>query len=331
MPEFNKAFKKWFGDSKVVNADGSPKVVYHGTSAQFDIFEPQYDKGVGVLRNQGTFPFSDNLKTAKSFIDWDHDQRVISAFLSLQNPADYRDRAQIESIVASILQAERDGVRFLDSQQARLLGDGGDLYALLELRTQMALSDDVVEIEDPLERIIQFATSGDYGFFETTGMADALKRFGFDGWITTERQGTTYAAFYPEQIKSIENDGTWDPSDPNIMSNPDDRLPPGFSGFDVPDEPPKALTAADLMRRGIFVDARPGVALKVAGVRFVIERVFSPHEAMAKKVGAKRKMFNIWQQDTVTVREQKGAPDTTAAMPVVLEDAFEDVLESMEE
>jgi GNAT superfamily N-acetyltransferase len=35
------AFKRWFGDSKVVNEDGSPKVVYHGTDKpDFNIFNP---------------------------------------------------------------------------------------------------------------------------------------------------------------------------------------------------------------------------------------------------------------------------------------------------
>lgn len=34
-------FKKWFGKSKVVNEDGTPKVVYHGTDRpDFDIFDP---------------------------------------------------------------------------------------------------------------------------------------------------------------------------------------------------------------------------------------------------------------------------------------------------
>ena len=35
------AFKRWFGDSKIVNEDGSPKVVYHGTDKpDFSIFDP---------------------------------------------------------------------------------------------------------------------------------------------------------------------------------------------------------------------------------------------------------------------------------------------------
>lgn len=34
------AFKKWFGDSKVVDANGKPAVVYHGTTADFLAFDP---------------------------------------------------------------------------------------------------------------------------------------------------------------------------------------------------------------------------------------------------------------------------------------------------
>lgn len=35
------AFKKWFGDSKVVDADGKPLVVYHGTDADFSEFKKE--------------------------------------------------------------------------------------------------------------------------------------------------------------------------------------------------------------------------------------------------------------------------------------------------
>lgn len=36
------AFKKWFGDSKVVDKDGNPLVVYHGTDADFESFDRKY-------------------------------------------------------------------------------------------------------------------------------------------------------------------------------------------------------------------------------------------------------------------------------------------------
>lgn len=35
----SEAFKRWFGDSKVVDENGQPLVVYHGTSEEFDTFD----------------------------------------------------------------------------------------------------------------------------------------------------------------------------------------------------------------------------------------------------------------------------------------------------
>jgi hypothetical protein len=135
---------------------------------------------------------------------------------------------------------------------------------------------------------------------------------------------------YHGTCAKFNNDGTWDADDPNIGSNPpESALPAGFDGFDIPDEPSRPMTRMDLMRRGLFLNSKAGDELKVDGISFVIVRVLSPHEVMAQKIGAKRKMFNIWQQDTVTVREQKGSIDTTMAMPVVLEDSFESVGDSM--
>ncbi len=41
------AFKNWFRDSKVVDAAGKPMVVYHGTTAEFDVFDKQKGSGGG--------------------------------------------------------------------------------------------------------------------------------------------------------------------------------------------------------------------------------------------------------------------------------------------
>lgn len=40
-------FKKWFGDSKVVDEDGDPVIVYHGTDAEFTKFESSQTQEVG--------------------------------------------------------------------------------------------------------------------------------------------------------------------------------------------------------------------------------------------------------------------------------------------
>ena len=73
------AFKKWFGDwendpenaSKVVDSNGEPLVVYHGTKS-WDIYEFDLSKSKRIssgLKEFGTY-FTDNKKLAESYRDW---------------------------------------------------------------------------------------------------------------------------------------------------------------------------------------------------------------------------------------------------------------------
>lgn len=54
-PTDTPAFKKWFGDSKVVGTDGKPLVVYHGTKADFDTFHTVLARTSGALIRQAIF------------------------------------------------------------------------------------------------------------------------------------------------------------------------------------------------------------------------------------------------------------------------------------
>jgi Large polyvalent protein associated domain 38/ADP-Ribosyltransferase in polyvalent proteins len=65
-------FKKWFGESKVVDENGEPLVVYHGTNETFTSFS----KG----KTAGLF-FTDDPEMAKVYGD-----KLVEAYLSLQNP-----------------------------------------------------------------------------------------------------------------------------------------------------------------------------------------------------------------------------------------------------
>jgi hypothetical protein len=46
-PLNSQNFMNWFGDSKVVNANGSPMAVYHGTRAEFAAFDPDFSSDFG--------------------------------------------------------------------------------------------------------------------------------------------------------------------------------------------------------------------------------------------------------------------------------------------
>ena len=76
----SSAFKKWFGNSKAVDEQGRPLVVYHGTDASFTAFD--MSKGRANMDIRGAF-FSPWEEDAKGY-----GSRVGSYYLSIQNPAD---------------------------------------------------------------------------------------------------------------------------------------------------------------------------------------------------------------------------------------------------
>jgi N12 class adenine-specific DNA methylase len=75
------AFRDWFGDSKVVDAEGKPLVVYHGTQAAFDTFRVGEAEGWG----KGIY-FTDNRAQAEA--EWGDGPtgRVVDAYVALQHP-----------------------------------------------------------------------------------------------------------------------------------------------------------------------------------------------------------------------------------------------------
>ena len=65
-PKLNDNFWKWFGNSKVVDSQGNPLVVYHGSSKLFNTFKQMKSKS-GQLGADLGFWFTDNENIAKRF------------------------------------------------------------------------------------------------------------------------------------------------------------------------------------------------------------------------------------------------------------------------
>jgi hypothetical protein len=85
------AFKAWFGDSKVVDSEGKPLVVYHGTDKKFTEFTVGSAPGWG----RGIY-FTDNKENTIEF-----GERTIEAYLSIQKPVDGDNLFQYEQEVTS--------------------------------------------------------------------------------------------------------------------------------------------------------------------------------------------------------------------------------------
>lgn len=126
------AFRRWFGDSKVVEANGTPKVVYHGApdarfTRQDGVFRTRLERA-GMREPRRSFFFAADLRTARTYADprraWDYqaaEEGIVPAYLSMQNPliidakgehwrgtAPMVDRAMDEGYDGAIIQNVRD-------------------------------------------------------------------------------------------------------------------------------------------------------------------------------------------------------------------------------
>lgn len=77
------AFKDWFGESKVVDAGGKPIVAYHGSSENFEAFDPSKSR-------DGGFWFTPEKEYASFWGSKADGGNVTPVYLSIQNPA-YED------------------------------------------------------------------------------------------------------------------------------------------------------------------------------------------------------------------------------------------------
>lgn len=109
------AFRRWFGDSKVVDENGQPLVVYHGTSADFSVFD---ESRIGSVTDDGWYGRGFYFTPHKhwTFAEDAADEtggaaNVMPVYLSIQNPV-YADAyaEQGSDMVRMAKERGRDGV-----------------------------------------------------------------------------------------------------------------------------------------------------------------------------------------------------------------------------
>lgn len=124
----SQQFKRWFGDwqnkpetaSKVVNADGTPKVVYHGTNAEFNTFQSK----------NGVYFFSESRDYAESMAEERGGSRVVEAYLNIRNPlyvqmeeGSFTDPTQEAPYIRQAKAEGHDGVVFTLSSGNEMVDD----------------------------------------------------------------------------------------------------------------------------------------------------------------------------------------------------------------
>jgi hypothetical protein len=220
-PTESEAFKKWFGKSKVVDAQGKPLVVYHGTRATVSAgFTFDYARIGDQGRSEGAgFYFTNSRQIAQGY---GAGGTVIEAFLNIQKPMAYDEKPFNKATLAKLItriaemEAELDGSYVADG----FLSNYGDVnYDGLSSVVRSAVNGLVAD-ETALDQISGIVGSGVSPEIVNKAVREVT---GFDGVVAKgfENRGsdnqTIYVAFFPEQIKSATgNRGTFDPTNPDI-------------------------------------------------------------------------------------------------------------------
>ena len=173
-------FKRWFGDSKVVDRDGEPLVVYHATDAEFTVFDR--DKLGKRTKERDIEDFNRNMEDSVGLLR----SAELGFWFSEKNLAEdeYGGRH-----VLKLEDGKRIGMPvYLSIENPNYV----DTYDLMETLDNMTVEEYLQEMED----------------------------YGYDGLIVTDQEfdnAKSYVVFKPNQIKSAtDNVGTFDYFNPDI-------------------------------------------------------------------------------------------------------------------
>lgn len=235
-------FKKWFGDwqndpanaSKVVNEDGTPKVLYHQTSADFTIFEPRHE-GAGT-RDQDT-PFGIFMKSSDRNIGVKGEKQM-ALYARIVNPLRVTDRAdlmhQLKKISPEYGKVSAE-LRSLNDEYQQKYDDAKEAFRDYVTKwrqknpnaSRTAIYDDAAfnEVYEAEDNVVDEweAEARKVELRSKEAITRDLESHGYDGVIIQFDKGSwgrstdAYIALHPEQVKSAtDNVGTFDAGNPDI-------------------------------------------------------------------------------------------------------------------
>ncbi len=228
-------FKQFFGKSKIVNPDGSPKVMYHGLAKDTTDFTRKTERGAPIF-------LTDDPDFASRFAkdSFDYIARNPSKYLTKEQlrdgikraikaiKKDYGNSDHAQSMLKSIASGDLekttpDAKEYLRSEFKDMLPTGPHIMPLYvraeqpfdysnpsHIKRVLAELTDGEELRKDLQR-------GSWETIESEAVQDAIKFAGFDSFYVKEHGVKNLAVFDPAQVKSATgNIGTYDINNPDV-------------------------------------------------------------------------------------------------------------------
>ena len=236
-PTESAAFKRWFDDSKVVDAQGNPLVMYHGSNA--DISEFITTGGRGKTYGTGAF-FTSSPYTANTYVAGGGGGNVTPVYVSLKNPVvvdgdgAYWNRlgANVRVSLPTITVSDLDNERLAAELEERevdwdasvtreaLSASLGEMFP-----GELQYDDDALSTDD----LARWARSQGYDGVVFQNVVDRGPSGRFADSKAASLPSTLAVAFRPEQIKSaVGNNGNFDPANQDIRFSRSQTKTPAF-------------------------------------------------------------------------------------------------------
>ena len=234
-------FKRFFGNSKITNPDGTPKVMYHGTARIIDEFIP---------KQAGAIFVTDNPDFAESFGDdsvlfmIQEQKGILRKAFNNMNPDDQlaflkkayklgvkQSEISKKSANEALATIEQDfeNRRYPTNQQFNNVADFFDAKIKDDLQTGAMIMPLYVRAENPfdyenikhidaIQALYPYSLPddlkrGSWKDIESNRIQELIKEAGFDGFYVKEGGNKNLAVYNPNQIKSATgNRGTFDES-----------------------------------------------------------------------------------------------------------------------
>ena len=309
-------FKQWFGESKIVNSDGEPKVYYHGTAQDITEFRP---------KQAGAIFLTDNPKFAGSFSDLSKSYMERDAFQSA-SPTEQiyqlktvkrlleeegRDTDSITKDIKTLTSGRKLSSDFyLDGGYSDLLDyvnrdtsgaqnilpvfvksnnpfdyqNSENVNKLLKTLNETEMKDLLPYVSFDPNRLKKRIQEGSWSLIERKEFQSALKRAGFDGFYVSEGGNKNLAVYDSSQIKSFTNQAPTESKDIRFSVALDSIAPDTFL---TSDKNPNALGNLGFMPTNSPFPKRP-IRLPV-GIRE--DYVPEGDNKVVKAYGAKHILF----------------------------------------
>lgn len=223
-------FRAWFGESKVVDENGEPLVVYHGSDEanqsggdfSFDVGR----KGIrSVMFDQQEVMSSGVFFSADKADAEGYGSDVGAYYLSVQNPI--RDPMSVplssrssDAEKSEVAKIWDDMLYIFEPVVEKTIGPDGEYDGGWSVDTDGGVSIQQGYGDEALLRTLFEGGLIDWAWLDNPDVASRMKERGYDGarvYEPDDESGMSWFVVDPTQIKSVHNRGTFDANDPRIL------------------------------------------------------------------------------------------------------------------